>query len=79
MILARERREGDKIRLKGINKSLKKLMCDMKIPVHMRSRLPVILANGRIVAVVGVGVADECFSKNDINTVLTLKTANDKP
>ena len=76
-LTARERREGDKIRLKGINKSLKKLMCDMKIPVHMRSRLPVILADGRIVAVIGVAVSDECFSKNDINTVLTLKTAND--
>ncbi len=73
-VTARNRREGDKIRVKGVNKSLKKLMCDLKVPRHLRDRLPVLLIDGEIAAAMGVAVADSFFSKNSPNTVLTLKT-----
>ena len=72
-IVARNRREGDRIRVKGVNKSLKKLMCDLKIPRHLRDRLPVILIDGEIVAAMGVAVADPHFTKGDADRVLTLK------
>ena len=72
-IVARNRREGDRIRVKGVNKSLKKLMCDLKIPRHLRDRLPVILIDSEIVAAMGVAVADPHFTKGDADRVLTLK------
>ena len=54
----RSRREGDRILLGGMHKSLKKLMCDKKIPLGERYRLPVICDGEEIVAVPFVGVSD---------------------
>ena len=39
-LLARNRLPGDKIRMGGMSKSVKKLMCDKKIPLDLRSRIP---------------------------------------
>ena len=50
-LTARNRRAGDKIRVRGVNKSVKKLMCDKKIPLELRYRLPVICDEHGIVAV----------------------------
>ena len=72
-LVARNRHEGDKIRVKGVNKSLKKLMCDQKVPRYLRDRLPVILVDGEIAAAMGVATADSFFTKNDSDRVLTLK------
>lgn len=57
-LYARGRSGGDRIRLNGMNKSLKKLMCDLKIPLELRNRLPVIYDDVGIVAVPFVGVRD---------------------
>ncbi len=57
-LTARNRRAGDKIRIRGINRSVKKLMCDKKIPLALRYRLPVICDGEGIVAVPLCGVRD---------------------
>lgn len=51
----RSRAEGDAIRLPGGTKTLKKLLIDKKIPAHQRDRIPVILDDLGIVAVMGIG------------------------
>ncbi len=56
--IARERRSGDKIKINGINKSVKKLLCDMHIPLPVRYRLPMICVGDEIVAIPMVGAAD---------------------
>ncbi len=39
---ARPRQSGDTIHTHGMNKKLKKLLCDKHIPLHLRDRLPLI-------------------------------------
>ena len=70
--IARNRREGDKIRIKGVNKSVKKLMCDQKLDREMRDRIPLIISNGNIIAITGVAVADTAYCKNKSSTTLNL-------
>lgn len=55
-IVARPRREGDRISPLGMSgsKKIKDLFIDEKVPGNMRDRIPVILAGGRILWVVGV-------------------------
>jgi len=57
-IYARERRAGDRIRIGGMSKSVKKLMCDKKIPLELRSRLPVICDGNGILAIPMLGIRD---------------------
>ncbi len=57
-LIARSRVAGDRIRMGGMHKSLKKLMCDKKIPQFLRSRLPVICDEDGIVAVPMIGTRD---------------------
>lgn len=57
-LYAKSRSAGDKIKINGMNKSLKKLMCDLKIPLEIRNRLPVIYDDVGIVAVPFVGIRD---------------------
>lgn len=57
-LIARSKRPQDKILMSGMHKSVKKLMCDKKIPLELRSRLPVICDNDGIVAIPLVGLRD---------------------
>ena len=59
-LYARERRTGEKIRMNSMGKSLKKLMCDKKVPEELRHRIPVICDDRGIVAVPYIGVSDLC-------------------
>ncbi len=68
-LTARERLAGDKIRIHGVNKSVKKLMCDKKIPLDVRKRLPVICDSEGIVAVPSVGICDRLWTKDKQNSV----------
>ena len=54
-IILRPRQSGDRIRLKGGTKSLKKLFIDRKIPAAQRSRIPVIADDRGILGVYGIG------------------------
>lgn len=54
-LLARSRRTGDRIRLSGGSRSLKKAMIDRKIPAARRDCLPVLTCGAEIAAVCGLG------------------------
>ena len=66
---ARDRRAGDKIRIHGVNKSIKKLMCDKKIPLDIRGRIPVIYDDEGILAVPFVGISDRAWTKQKQDSV----------
>lgn len=54
-VYLRPRREGDRIRLSGGTKSLKKLFIDQKIPAAERSRIPVLADDLGVLWVYGFG------------------------
>lgn len=64
-LVARRRRPEDKIRINGINKSIKKLLCDKKIPLDVRYRLPMICDGADVVAVPHLATADKLRTKKD--------------
>lgn len=63
-LFARPRRAGDRIRMNGMSKSLKKMLCDKKIPLSIRERIPVICDDCGIVAVPFLGIRDGAMAKN---------------
>ncbi|MBE6691809.1 MAG: tRNA lysidine(34) synthetase TilS [Ruminococcaceae bacterium] len=65
----RNRRVGDKIKIHGINKSLKKLFIDKKIPKEYRNIIPIILDEEGILYVPFVGISDRAFLKNSDSTI----------
>ncbi|MBE6577359.1 MAG: tRNA lysidine(34) synthetase TilS [Ruminococcaceae bacterium] len=69
-VVARNRRAGDKILLNGVNKSVKKLLCDKKIPLDVRYRLPVICDNSGIIAIPFVAVSDRARHKDNEGTTV---------
>lgn len=64
VLRARSRREGDFVRINGMNKSLKKLLCDMKLGSD-RDMLPIICDDEGILWVPGAGLADRARPKAD--------------
>lgn len=67
-LIARNRRQGDKILIGGMHKSVKKLMSEKKIPLDLRSRLPIICDNNGILAIPYIGIRDGAIYKSDDNT-----------
>ena len=63
-ILARSRLPQDKILMGGMHKSVKKLMCDKKIPIDLRPRLPIICDDEGVIAIPLVGVRDGVKGKD---------------
>lgn len=57
-LTVRSRQAGDRIRVNGMNKSVKKLLCDLKIPLELRYRLPMICDGDGIVAIPFAAVRD---------------------
>lgn len=55
---ARSRAPQDKILMGGMHKSVKKLMCDKKIPIALRPRLPIICDDEGILAIPLIGIRD---------------------
>ena len=54
-IIVRSRQTGDKIRLSGGEKTLKKLFIDRKIPANRRDQIPVLADSKGILGVYGIG------------------------
>ncbi|MBQ8324375.1 MAG: tRNA lysidine(34) synthetase TilS [Clostridia bacterium] len=65
MIRYRSRLPGDRLRLRGVNRSLKKLMSEASVPVAVREMVPVLYDDQGIFAVPFVGVADRVFSHGE--------------
>ena len=57
-LFARSRLPQDRILMGGMHKSVKKLMCDKKIPIDLRPRLPIICDSEGIVAIPFIGIRD---------------------
>ena len=60
----RPRREGDRIRLPGGSKTLKKLFIDRKIPADCRPNVPVLTDDEGVLAVYGIGADAERMVKS---------------
>jgi tRNA(Ile)-lysidine synthase len=76
-------RSGDRIRPLGLggSKSLQDLFTDRGVPRSVRSRIPVVTANGRVAWVAGVAVSDE-FRLLEASTevaVITARAATGQP
>ena len=57
-LIARNRKAGDRIQINGMNKSVRKLLCDSKLSADRRARIPVIADSEGILWVPGVGLCD---------------------
>ena len=62
--LVRGRAPGDRLHLSGGTKTVKALMIDRKLPRRERDSLPVLLADGRLIGVFGLGL-DPAFSASE--------------
>lgn len=58
-LYARSRLPEDKILLGGMHKSVKKLMCEKKIPLKLRPKLPIVCDDKGILAIPGIAVRDK--------------------
>ena len=65
MPFVRNREAGDTILLCGMHKSLKKLLCEKKIPPELRERLPILCDDDGILAVPLIGQRDGTKGAND--------------
>ncbi len=70
-IKVRNRRVGDKIFINGINKSIKKLFIDKKVPKEYRDIIPIIFDEEGIIYVPFVGIADRVKNNNSNTVYLT--------
>ncbi len=68
-LVARNRRGGDKITVNGVNKSIKKLLCDKKIPLSVRYRLPLICDDNGVLAVPLAAMRDGVGTKERENAL----------
>ena len=57
-LVARCRRPGERVCVNGMQKSVKKLICDRKFPAHLRPHVPVIADGQGIVWIPGVTLSD---------------------
>ena len=62
-LTVRSRQSGDRIRLSGGTKSLKKLFIDRKIPAPERDRIPVLCDEEGILGIYGIGVHGDRMAK----------------
>ena len=69
-LTARSRQEGDKILSGGMHKSVKKLMCDKKIPISKRNSIPIVCDGEGILWIPGVAVRDKDKNSKENITLL---------
>ena len=65
VLIARNRRSGDKIFINGMHKSVKKLMTEKKIPLDIRARIPIICDEQGILAIPFIGIRDGAAHKSN--------------
>jgi len=64
-IIARNRRPGDKIRYLGVNKDVRRLMSEKKLPPFLRGCIPVLCDGRGVLAIPSVATRDDVFVAND--------------
>ena len=69
-LTARSRQEGDKILSGGMHKSVKKLICDKKIPISKRNSIPIVCDGEGILWIPGVAVRDKDKNSKENITLL---------
>ena len=77
-VIIRNRMSGDRIRVRGLNgsKKVQDFMTDRKIPKHKRNRIPLIAADGNILAV-GKEAAENCALTDCTKRVLAISLENE--
>ena len=70
-IVVRSRETGDKIRLPGGEKSLKKLLIDRKIPANQRGQIPVLADSKGVLGVYGIGA--NLHRQSDSGPAMTIR------
>ena len=63
-LIARSRHDGDVILQGKMTKKVKKLMCERKIPSHLRAKIPIICDDNGIVAIPEVALRDGAKGKD---------------
>lgn len=71
-LYARQKIDGDTIKSGKMTKKLKKLFVDKHIPSHLRTKIPVITMEEKIIAVPGVAVCDS-FGGKDFKIFIYIK------
>lgn len=61
----RTRLPGDRLSLRGVNRSIKKLMSESKIPLSVRTLIPIFYDDLGVLAVPFVGVADRVYGAEE--------------
>lgn len=79
-INVRARQSGDRITLAGrqCTKTLKKLFTEKKIPLEMRSRLPVFADADKVIFIPGIGISKDCMLTNKTKKFMIIKSECDK-
>ena len=72
-LYARSRLPEDKILSGDMHKSVKKLMCEKKIPIKLRPKLPIICDDEGILAIPGVAVRDKARAGAKTEKVVSLQ------
>ncbi len=72
-LVARSKKAGDKIRIGGMSKSIKKLMNERGVPLELRSRLPIICDGDEVIAVPYLGVCDRARVRHEHTDALELQ------
>lgn len=63
MIRYRCRQNGDRLRMRGVNRSVKKLFTESKLPVFLRDRVPVFYDDEGVLCIPFVGIADRVYMR----------------
>lgn len=77
-VVVRSRQGGDKLRLSGGTKSIKKLFIDKKIPAAQRMQIPVIADDAGVLGVYGIGVNLDRAAKKLPAVRITLEKSSEK-
>ncbi|MBF7096918.1 tRNA lysidine(34) synthetase TilS [Alkalibacter mobilis] len=73
-LIFRQRKSGDKIRLKGHTgkKKVKKILIDKKIPRQLRAKIPMLIIDQDIIWIPGIGKSDEFEPSSETKKILRL-------
>lgn len=77
-IIIRNRKSGDRIKLKGMSgsKKLKDYFIDKKVPRENREEIPIIEAEGKIIGLLGYGVSEDYSIKEETEKIIKIEISN---